>query len=92
MQRAKIDSRPDATTISASSTTATALLAPASTQTAPAVVRTAPMPCAKRFGGPGTGRAAPRRGAITDVARLAQRAQRRAREHARDEAVCEHDE
>jgi hypothetical protein len=50
------------------SRTSVAVVAPASAQIAAAVVIAAPMPCANRFGGPGTYLGAPRRGAATRVA------------------------
>jgi DnaK suppressor protein len=60
-QIAAADSRVAKTMISASSAWAAPYSRPAVSATAP-VVTTAPIPCAKRFGGPGTKRGGPRRG------------------------------
>ena len=88
-QNPKIDSRPEAAIIPTSRTSATVWSWPTSATSAMAIVITAPIACAKRFGGPGTGLAAPRRGATSRVASLPERAERRAGEDAGDEAVGE---
>src|SRR5215208_2394521 len=66
-QKARIDSSPAATTTRPSSRSVP-VVAPASQTIVAAVVIAAPMPCAKRFGGPGTYLGSPSRGAATRVA------------------------
>jgi hypothetical protein len=67
IKNAKIDSRPAATIMSPSKAWVAIGNPRAKTPTA-AVVTTDPIPCAKRFGGPGTSLGIPRRGATSLVA------------------------
>ena len=91
-QTAKADSRVAATRMAATSTTETTG-APSNHAMPAATVAVAPMPCANRFGGPGTSRCCTRMSRRHDTRRqLPEGAQRRAGQHPRHEAIGERHE